>query len=304
MSDKDLQVNKEDFDVISIDEKDASFQYTIVPNALIRDKTISPNCRWLIIYLISNKAGWTIKSRQLWEHTKGFIGRDGIRKTLNEAIEAGYILRKMLSRDTPTGKIRGYSYTVASTPKFKKCLPEPDFQGPENQGTKELLSLRNITPPIPPQNLEEELQIANAIAAEAAEEILRNSPKPKKAKPALEFSSDIKHTVNLMVLALKQANPDWLIPNNLFPLYAQLDLMVASEKRDPTRIVNVFMWTISDNFWMDKISKTNPLKYLREHFAQLAAKMDAKPVIQNKVDRRTKNMDGTPVDAPHLKDLF
>ncbi len=173
MSNEGLGVKREEveFDDIYQDPADESFNFTMVPNDLIRDKSISPQCRWLIIFLISNKPEWKIKTRQLWEHTKGFIGRDGIRKALNEAINAGYIRRDIILRKTPKGSLRGYSYVVSRSPKFKKCLrqpenqdtdlQEPDYQGPENQGTKEILSSRILskntntttTPPNPkPEN--------------------------------------------------------------------------------------------------------------------------------------------------------
>src|SRR5271165_5466915 len=70
--------------------------YTIVPNALIRDESISPACRWLIIYLISNTAGWKIKASQIINHLKGIpgYGRDNVYKILKEAIDAGYMMRQ------------------------------------------------------------------------------------------------------------------------------------------------------------------------------------------------------------------
>jgi len=175
-----LPVNDEsNADMIYLDSSDPTSHYTIVPNALIRDETISPNCRWLIIYLISNKPGWSIKSSQLCHHTKGFCGRDKIRTLLNEAIEAGYIERKdVLKSAAKGGYFRRCYYTVSSTPKFKKTLPGPEIQGPgfagpENQGDYSLLSLRkeeeeekNFPKPEPareePKEAEEESSIDEA----------------------------------------------------------------------------------------------------------------------------------------------
>jgi hypothetical protein len=67
--------------------------YTTVTKALIRDETVSPNCRWLVAYLLSNIDKWEIKVAQVVEHVKKFIGRDAVYKIFDEAIEAGYLVR-------------------------------------------------------------------------------------------------------------------------------------------------------------------------------------------------------------------
>ena len=291
MSDKDLHIKQEDFDVISIHEDDASFQYTIVPNSLIRDQSISPNCRWLIIYLISNKPGWTIKSRQLWEHTKGFIGRDAIRKTLNEAIEAGYIQRNMVLRETAKGKLRGYSYTVASTPKFKKCLRKPGFQGPgfqgpDDQGTKEvlsyeLLSLRNNSLKVQAEQQKE----APLPAAKAAEVEKLDSPqeKPKRTRNPAEFNTATRELGEKMINILVRNKPNYVPPRNLAPFLTHVDYLLRLDKRDAQLVEDVFSWAVADSFWADKMYKPNPAEYLRKQFDQLEMKMNAKP---EKKDRK------------------
>jgi len=91
MSGKEISVNEDIFDTVSIDIEDESLKYTIVPNSLIRDMEISPNCRWLIIHLLSLKSIRIIKLCELYEYTKKFIGKDHVRKALKEAIQSGYI---------------------------------------------------------------------------------------------------------------------------------------------------------------------------------------------------------------------
>lgn len=128
------------------------------------------------------------------------------------------------------------------------------------------------SPPIPPQK-----ETADAGAAKAAEEILKDSSKPKRTRTPSEFSPKVKELAEKMVNALHQANHHWLIPKNLHPMMTQIEDMIAKEKRNPKDILDVFMWAISDHFWMDKLCKPNPAKYLREQFGQLAGKMLAKP---------------------------
>lgn len=289
MTNETLHVNEEENDLITLDEDDSSFKYTIVPNELIRDQSISPNCRWLIIFLISNRPGWTIKSRQLWEHTKGFIGREGIRKLLNEAIEAGYILRSIVPMKGKNKNLRGYSYKVASTPKFKKCFREPNSRGPEprgpeNWGSKEVLSkeLLSINTNTSLKVSTEQATIADANAAKAADEILENpivkdEGKPKKTRIPADFTPKIRELADRMMNALVASNPDWIPPQNMYGILSQIDLLLNHDKRSSERVFDVFMWAISDHFWSSKFGKPNPVKYLRDKFAQLASAMDAKP---------------------------
>jgi hypothetical protein len=112
--------------------------YVQISRDLIRDKNISPNCRMLLIFLLSNKDYWRINTTQLRKEFKGYLGRDAIRNLLNEAIEAGYIKREPSMEDG----LPGYRYYLSEKPKFKKCLrspekPGPGNQAPGNQGHKE-----------------------------------------------------------------------------------------------------------------------------------------------------------------------
>ncbi len=119
-------------------QHDESTNFTIISNHLIRNSSISPNCRWLLIYLLSNDKKWIVKFSQVADHVKEFIGRDSLYNIFNEAIEAGYIKREKKT----VNNLARYTYYVSETPKFKKCFRCPGFQDtggqdPENQGTKE-----------------------------------------------------------------------------------------------------------------------------------------------------------------------
>lgn len=129
--------------------------YAQISRDLIRDQSISPNCRWLLIYLLSMSDNWVIKIEQLVNHCKGFLGRDKIYKVVQEACDAGYMQR----HDHKKGNLRRCVYYVSETASFKKSfrLPEnqeagdfprenaptdkfgrlPDFQDPEHTDDKE-----------------------------------------------------------------------------------------------------------------------------------------------------------------------
>lgn len=124
--------------------------YTQILNELIRDKSISPNCRMIIIFLLSNKNHWVIRIRQLCAEFKNYLGRDVIYKLINEAIEAGYIKRE----EFIVNGLKRFKYFLSEKPKFKKCLPRPGFQDTENQDTKERIYTKKehiiIAHPKPP----------------------------------------------------------------------------------------------------------------------------------------------------------
>ena len=130
----------EDTDTIQRCPHDQQNPYTMVKNDLIRDATISPNCRWLLIYLLTNEKGWKIKRAQVAKHIKSFIGRDKAYKLFDEAIAAGYMKRE----EIPNKKyknLKSYKYFVSETPKFKKCYryteaQDPDAPDPERQSYK------------------------------------------------------------------------------------------------------------------------------------------------------------------------
>lgn len=135
------------FDSIQRCPHDKENPYTMVLNSLIRDNSISPNCRWLIIYLLSNKEGWNIKVSQIVKNVKKFIGRDSVYHLINEAIDSGYMYREEFN----VNGLKRYKYYLSENKnlkihtekqKLKKCLPYPDPQDTdppytENQYSKE-----------------------------------------------------------------------------------------------------------------------------------------------------------------------
>ncbi len=271
---------KKNIDEICLDLDEPTQNYTIIPNALIRDDSISPQCRWLIIYLLSNKPGWKIHTRQIWEHTKGFMGREAVRKAMNEAIEAGYILRTECVHPNKSGKLIYYSYTVSSTPKFKKCLREPrnwapENRAPENWATKELLYKellsKETSPSISPSFSE------SAIASEVSAEKISDE------KKSSEIPEEVKLLASKMLGLLEKHNPDYRPPKNLLAFLKKVQLLLKDE-HTAERILQVLEWALqdnveSDNFkgWSSVIYSKNPAETLRKHFAKIARQMTAKP---------------------------
>ncbi len=103
--------------------------YAQISNNLIRDTSISPNCRMIIIFLLSNKNNWSIRMSHLYNEFKEYLGRDLLYSLVNEAIKAGYMLR----HEFREGNLKRYKYFLSERPKFKKCLRYPENQYAENK---------------------------------------------------------------------------------------------------------------------------------------------------------------------------
>ncbi len=144
----DYSVNNDD-STIERCPHDEENPYAQINRDLIRDMTISPNCRWLIIYILSMKSGWEFRTSQIINHLKDQMGRDAVYKIIDEAIEAGYIKRVTKG----AGNLKRYKYYVSERPKFKPIIKDekpahnesgrfPEFQDTENTDTKERTYLK------------------------------------------------------------------------------------------------------------------------------------------------------------------
>jgi hypothetical protein len=96
--------------------------YAQLSRTLLRDQSISFECRGLLAYLLSMADGWVIHARQLIEHCKGHYGRDKVYSIIDEAMEAGYIEREEFYE----GNLRRTRYNISEEPIFKKSLRCPE----------------------------------------------------------------------------------------------------------------------------------------------------------------------------------
>lgn len=109
---------------------DSKNPYTMINNALIRDNSISPNCRFILIYLLANINDWSIKICQLASQLNAHLGRDKVYKIINEAVEAGYMKKEEYNCNDPSlsKNLKRVKYLISETPKFKKSIRLPGFQ--------------------------------------------------------------------------------------------------------------------------------------------------------------------------------
>ncbi len=124
--------------------------YSMTLNALTRDASISPNCRWLLTYLLSNVDNWEIRVQQVINHLSPHMGRDKVRSIFKEGIDAGYIERReILVSLKKGGKLKRLDYFISESPIFKKCYRRPENQGPGGPGPGDPPLRKTIEPSVP-----------------------------------------------------------------------------------------------------------------------------------------------------------
>lgn len=152
--------------------------YTQVLNSLIRDQSLSPNCRWLLIYLLSNKDGWVVSVKQVCNHLKEHMGRDKVRSLFDEAIKAGYMKREVVK----VGNLNnGYMYYISEEPKFKNFYRQPEFQGLENEASE-----------IDPPKKEHSANKKNSASEESAAASLENEQEGEARQEAKTLIEHVK----------------------------------------------------------------------------------------------------------------
>lgn len=269
---------------------DEANRFSVISNALIRDVSISPECRWLVIYLLSNKEGWRINIQQIINHLKPHMGKNKVYALFDEAIKSGYMKKEdRYTKNKHGGRIKsGVKYFISESPKFNR-LPENREAGHRDAGFQEhkniLYDKKDYTEEIlvsslkVPANQEAK---ASMEAKASCDEIKPSKEKLKKEKQ--DFPPEVREVADQIIEIFNTHEPDYSPPKNLAPFLSEVDFLLRIDKRDPQRIYDILNWALSDSFWRDKMFKPNPAKYLREKFLQLKNKMEPKPEIKR--DRR------------------
>ncbi len=303
MPNKEIEFNEKSKVTIQRGKHNKENPYVMISKSMLRDKNLSARDKGVLCFLLSLPDTWVTHPRQVAE-TLG-MSHCQFYSVLKELISNGYATKTEIKTK---GRFSSVSYLFfenkIETPQvFKEkntVYEKPYTEKPCTENPYTVFhTLENID--ITDTNNSskvQELEAESAKAAIAAEEISAHSLKdnPKKAKVPIDFSPTVKELAEKMANALHQANPHWLIPKNLHSFMKEIHEMITGQGRDPKVILDVFMWAVGDNFWMDKLCKPNPAKYLKDQFGQLAGKMNAKPAKTNEVDRRLRDKDGEVVD--------
>lgn len=168
--------------------------YAMLARDLLRDETISFACRGFLAYLLSMKDGWRINFKQLVTHAKATCGRDKVRSILDEALEAGYMMREEFL--APSG-LQRCRYFISEKPKFKKCLPRTENPYAGNQEAENTYAKEE------PSNLQEELKQVVCTPAPVAPQSDTFSVVKKKDFGGLEFEVSLQDVFKQCVLQRK-----------------------------------------------------------------------------------------------------
>lgn len=124
--------------------------FTVLPNQLLRDPTLTLQAKGLFALMMSYPDDWEYSVRGLAADIG--CGRDKVRSALQNLEDSGYLLREQVH--TESGKFAGNLYVLYD----EKISPLPGFPAPENPlpenptQTKERLTKERLNnPPISPQ---------------------------------------------------------------------------------------------------------------------------------------------------------
>lgn len=83
--------------------------FTIIPNAWIRNSGLSASANYLLIYLVSHEVGYEVKFDQISRETK--LGIRAIRSCIAELHKAGWLKTERSKK--PNGQLGAYRFTIS-----------------------------------------------------------------------------------------------------------------------------------------------------------------------------------------------
>lgn len=248
--------------------------YVMISRELVRDGSISPACRWLIIYLLTNTEGFTIRLKQVINHLKGMkgYGRNNIYEIVDEAIEAGYIYREIFY----VNNLAKTRYFVSETPKFKKCFRRPEVRDAEVRDPEVGDALKKEQ-----SSLSEKKEGAIISKVDPPSQApASDAPKlaPDKSKFSERALEEAKFLRNQILQRLpKSKEPDLKKWAEEFERLHELD------KRSWEEIRAMVLWVSEDKFWPTVILSP---KKLREKWDSMEAQ---RTPVDNKGSRISTN---------------
>ena len=220
-------LNSENESTIERCPHDSENPYTQVLNDLIRDDNISPNCRLLLIGLLSNKNGWKINVSQLVKQYSNHWGRDKVYSLINEAIDAGYMKKEQKKQGKYWQSIK---YFLSERPKFKNKIPNP-----ENQETKKIKKCLQL-----PENQDPDFEDPQNTELKKEQELKKEHIKETTANPLPLSSSSNQKADPFGVAVLYKEKYLLLNPLNI----PQLDKDEIAEKYDLQTIKDAIAFTL------------------------------------------------------------
>lgn len=253
---------------------DAKNPYTMIRNDLIRNKNISPECRWLLIYLLSNdEEVWNINLTQVMNHLQGHCGQRKVYALVSEALEHGYMKREYIM----DGNLKkGVKYYVSETPKFKKVVRNGSFRHVESRDVekghlKKDHSLRK--PSLKKQHNPQTPETGDPANAGSG-----------VVQPPQTFPEETMQATQEFRAAIVEEKPHYSKRDQFEKWYAPIHEMLTKDKIPKEQIIKVLKWALRDKTkvgdwtgWANKFFQCkNIAQYLRDKFDGVETAMDVK----------------------------
>lgn len=210
---------------------------------LLRDESISPECRWLISYLLCNKEGWVIKIEQIVNHLKGHrnCGESRVYKMINEAIAAGYMQREAYYEKN----LKRYRYFVSESKSFSNNFSDTSLpEVPANDTVKK-------------EHIEE-----------------------YKSKPKDEHSADASALASYFLSKVKEKKTDFT--KTVSPSWVKNSEKIL-KIRSKQEIGKIIEFALNHDFWMSKcLTPEKILKHLDALEIDMNNKGKKSPLASNK----------------------
>src|SRR6056297_859593 len=82
--------------------------FTQIPNHWLRDNSLSLEARGLLSQIMSHRPGWSLSIKSL--ALKNRIGRDKLKRIVDELLTAGYLQRSESQKHNEKGHLSGFDY--------------------------------------------------------------------------------------------------------------------------------------------------------------------------------------------------
>lgn len=234
----------QDFSIIR-SPHDKKNPYVMINKNLIKDDSISPECRWLLIFLLSHGDAWEIRASYVSAHLKGHkgYGRDSIRNLFKEALEAGY----MRAEEYKEGNLNRLRYFLSETPEFKKCCPRPENQGPGDKGPAD----------------------QGPLISKESSYFVEDKEIHKVGSALPPVSADADALYNFFLSKIRERQPDFKEPNKDKWL-KDIDLMLRKDKRDLEKTKKLIVWASEHKWWK---SACLSAEKLRKSYDEMVSQM-------------------------------
>jgi hypothetical protein len=107
--------------VVTVIRHNHKRNFTVVPNAIIRDQRLSTEAKGVLIYMLSCPPRWQFYHWQIQQELG--IGKQKLQRVIQELVEAGYLRRCYKQPRDNANRFAGYGYIVRDIPSERRLTP-------------------------------------------------------------------------------------------------------------------------------------------------------------------------------------